>query len=177
MKEKDEGCILRLFPLGEHGLIVCWCSARHGILRTVARQARKPGSDFFGRLDLFHECEFLYSLPSKGELGALHSAALLDPRLPLRSRLSRLRLASYVARLLLATVEPGDEEPAWHTLISGALDYIASSEPRRAILYHFEKRLAALHGLYIPSMTPYSSLLQHFQHLPAGREELLRSLS
>lgn len=177
MKEKDVGCILRLFPLGEYGLIVCWCSASRGILRTVARQARKPGSDFFGRLDLFHECEFLYSFPAKGELGSLHSAALRDPRLPLRSHLARLRLASYVTRLLLATVEPGDGEPAWHTLISGALDYIAASAPRRAILYHFEKRLAALHGLYTPSMTPHAALLQHFQHLPAGREELLLCLS
>lgn len=177
MKERDEGCILRLFPLGEHGLIVCWCSVHHGVLRTAARQARKSGSDFAGRLDLFHECELLFSAPTRGELHSLHSVELLNPRLPLRSDLSRLRLASYVARLLLTTVEPGDGDPGWHTLISGALDYIASSPPRQAILYHFEKRLATLHGLYTPGMTPHAALLQHFQHLPAGREDLLRCLA
>lgn len=139
MKELDTGCILKLSPIGDHGLIISWCTARHGIVRTAARNARKPGSDLIGRIDLFHECELLYTPSSSGDLSNLHSVGLISPRLALRADLSRLRLASYMSRLLLATVEPEAPGEEWHTLISKALDYVATSAPRKSILLHFEK--------------------------------------
>ena len=170
MKRRDEGCVLKLSPLGDYGLIVTWCTCEQGILRTSARNARKPGSDFTGRLDLFHECELLYSEPSRGDLATLHSAELITPRLP-------LRLCSYMANLLLATVEPGAPGQEWHKLMAGALDYLTEHAPTLAILTHFEKRLATLHGIYSPAMPAHAALLQHFQHLPAGRTELIEALS
>lgn len=176
MKERDEGSILKLSPHGEYGLIIVWCTKDHGIIHTAARHARKPGSDLAGRIDLFHECELVYTPPKQGDLATLSSASLISPRLPLRSDLRRLRLASHMARLLISTVEPGSREENWHGLISKALDYTASSSPRKAVLLHFEKRLAELHGLYTPAIPAYHALLQHFHHLPAGRNELLASL-
>lgn len=176
MKERDKGCILRLLPLGDHGLIVYWCTENHGVLHTAARNARKPGSDFAGRLDLFHECELLFSPPKSGDLATLHSVALLSPRLAIRSNLNRLCLAGYMARLLLATVETEAAAENWHGLMAGALDYINNNEARKVVLLHFEKRLAGLHGLYGTDIPPYHALLQHFRHLPAGREELMHKL-
>lgn len=174
--EKDTGTILRQQALGEHGLIITWCSAEHGIVRTAARNARKPGSDLSGQVDLFHECELLFKTATQGDLHTLSSVNLITPRLALRGSLNKLRLASYLSRLLLATVEAGAADPAWHKLISGALDYVATTIPRRAILLHFEKRLAELHGLYSPTESPHHALLRHFQHLPSGRAELLEAL-
>ncbi|MBQ3525620.1 MAG: recombination protein O N-terminal domain-containing protein [Akkermansia sp.] len=173
MKVRDVGTILKTSPLGDHGLIVTWCTALHGVLRTAARNARKPGSDFTGHIDSFYEAELVFSLPARGDLSTLHSAVLLSARLPLRSNLSRLCLAGYLSRLLLATVEPGDANPEWHLLISGALDYIAASSPRLAILEHFEKRLASLHGIYSPVIPPHQTLLRHFQSLPSDRLRFL----
>ena len=174
--EKDTGTILRQQALGEHGLIITWCTQEHGIVRTAARLARKPGSELSGQVDLFHECELLFRPASQGDLHTLSAVTLLSPRLALRSSLLRLRLASYMARLLVSTVEAGAPEAAWHTLISGALDYVASAAPRRAILLHFEKRLAELHGLYSPAESSHHALQRHFQHMPAGRAELLELL-
>jgi DNA repair protein RecO (recombination protein O) len=174
--EKDTGTILRQQPLGEHGLIITWCTAGHGIVRSAARLARKPGSELSGQVDLFHECELLYKPASQGDLHTLCSVSLISPRLALRSKLLKLRLASYMARLLLATVEPGAADADWHKLISGALDYVTANEPRRAILLHFEKRLAELHGLFTPAMAPHNTLLRHFQNLPSGRTDLLEAL-
>ncbi len=184
--EKDKGSILRLHPLGENSLIVCWCTARHGIIRTAARGARKPNSDYAGRLDLFHECELLFTPARQGDLHALGSIALLSPRLGLRQELTRLRLASYMARLLLATVEPAQgsealeaESAPWHALIAGALDYTADPQTRLrpAILERFERRLAELHGLYSPALPPHQALLQHYRQLPAGRSGLMEALA
>lgn len=177
MKRRDEGCILKLSPLGDYGLIVTWCTCEQGIVRTSARNARKPGSDFTGRLDLFHECELLYSEPTRGDLATLHSAELITPRLPLRRSLLLLRLCSYMANLLLATVEPGAPGQEWHKLMAGALDYLTEHEPAPALLTHFEKRLATLHGIYSPAMPAHAALLQHFQRLPSGREELMQALA
>lgn len=176
MKIRDVGTILRLYPLGEHGAIICWCTQEHGLLRTASRSALKPGSDLAGVVDLFHECEFVYHPTAKSDLNTLDSAELISPRLALRGDLPRLHLASYMAQLLLATVETGAEEPAWHKLIAGALDYTAETSPRAEILLHFEKRLAELHGLYAPGVDAHRALQQHFQRMPAGRDELLARL-
>ncbi len=187
--EKDIGSILRLHPLGEHGLIVCWSTAGHGIIRTAARGARKPGSDYTGRLDLFHECELLFTPALSGDLHTLGSVSLITPRLGLRQNLTKLRLASYMARLLLTTVEPGGaaqapadtlpEYAAWHRLLAAALDYLEQcpTPPRKAVLHRFERRLAELHGLYSPALPPWQTLQNHFHHLPSGRGELLESLA
>lgn len=174
--ERDVGTILRLYPLGEYGLIVCWCTERHGLLRTAARNARKPGSDFYGRIDLFHECELLYKPDERGGLATLSSVELLNPRLPLRSNLNRLRLACYMAALLSATVEEEHAESTWHALLAPALDYVAESTPRPAVLQRFEKRMAELHGLYSPDIAPHIALEHHFRKLPGGRRELLEKL-
>lgn len=175
--EKDTGTILRLYPLGENGLIICWCTAAHGIIRTAARNARTPGSELAGRIDLFHECELTFRPAKQGDLYTLASAALLSPRLGLRQNLAKLRLAGYMAQLLTATVEPGAADPAWHELICAALDYVSQTAPRAAVLYHFEKRLAELHGIHVPGTPAHPALMRHFQSLPAGRSELLSQLA
>lgn len=177
MKIREVGTVLRLYPLGEHGAIICWCTPGHGIVRTAARNALKPGSELAGIVDLFHECELVYHPSAKSDLCTLDNAELLSPRLGLRGNLLRLRLASYMAQLLLSTVEPGGAEDAgWHRLISMALDYTEQAALRPEILHRFEKRLAELHGLYAAGVDAYRALLHHFAHLPAGREELMAQL-
>ncbi len=172
-----EASVLRLYPYGEHGLIVVLSTEEHGVIRALARQARKAGSDFFGLIDLFYECEIHGTRAKKGDLHTLKSVQLLRPRLELRKQLLKLRLASYMSRLIEATVESHENEPVWHQLISAALDYLAREPAASSILLHFEKRLATLHGLYRSDRCAHQSLLHHFDHLPAGREDLLRDLS
>lgn len=174
---KDRGSILKLSPLGEQGLIITWCTSERGILRTAARDARKPGSTFAGRVDLFHDCELLYLPARQGDLHTLRSIDLIHPRLELRRSLACLRLASHMARLIIATVESEDADPAWHTLTRGALDYLCTHAPSERILLHFEKRLATLHGLYSPAVSPAAALLRHFKNMPPDRAELLESLT
>lgn len=146
------------------------------MLRTAARNAFKPGAGINGTVDLFHECELVYRTPSRGDLCSLVSAELITPRLPLRGNIMRLRMAAYMTRLLLHTVEPGEEDPRWHELISKALDYTATAEPAPRTIFHFEERLADLHGLLSPQLPAYRALQQHFSRLPTDRAELLSHL-
>lgn len=175
--DADAGTVLKTYPLGENGLIVVWCTAEHGILRTAARGALKPGSEFSGRLDLFHSCELQFAESRRGDLHALTSVTLLSPRLGLRRNLPTLKLAGYMAHLTMATVEHDTPIPEFHELLHRALDYLAEQGGNLHILAHFEKRLAEEHGLYEPGQPPIASLAQHFSHLPRERDDLLRLLS
>lgn len=174
---KDRATVLRLYPLGETGLIVVWSTSEHGIIRTAARQARKMGSDFFGHIDLFYDCEIVFTLAKSGDLHQLSSVSLKKARLQLRKTLANLRLASYMTRLLQSTVEEGESDASWYLLIAGALDYLNGHAASRAIMQHFEKRLSALHGLYVEGAIPHAALLRHFEKLPDGREALWRALA
>ncbi len=173
----DIATVLRLYPLGEHGVIAVLCTKEHGVVRAAARQARKAGSDLHGCLDLFYECEIFCSSSQKSDLLSLKSISLLRPRLQLRKNLLKLRLASYMSRLIEATVEQHEKEESWHVLLSGGLDYLDSHPASTAILLHFEKRLASLHGLYLKGRSAHRALVDHFEHLPAGRGDLMRDLS
>lgn len=177
MKECDSGTVLKLRPLGEHGLLVYWITAANGLIHTAARTARKPGSDMFGHVDLFHCCELTFSRPKQGDLLTLHSASLQEPRLGIRQNLNRLRLAAYMCNLLMNTVEEGTPAKEWYDLITNALDYVAATEPRKSVLLHYERRVAELHGLYSPLVPPVMALRDHFRGLPAGRDDLLAALA
>ena len=54
-----DATVLKLYPLGENGLIVVWCS-EEGIIRTAAKGARKQSSPFAGRLDLFYQLSLIH---------------------------------------------------------------------------------------------------------------------
>lgn len=174
--EPDVGNVLKTYPLGENGLIVVWCTAEHGILRTSARGAQKAGSSFSGRLDLFYSCELGFNSSRQGDLHPLTQVALLKPRLGLRKNLATLKLAGYMAHLTLATVEHGTPIPEFYDLLDRALDYLCEHEGSLRILAHFEKRLAEEHGLYQPGVPPVSALAGHFPHLPRERDDLLKLL-
>ncbi len=177
MNIRETGTVLHLFPYGNHGAVICWCTAQHGILRTASRNALKPGAGISGVVDLFHECELVYRVPSRGDLCSLVSADLINPRLPLRGDIVRLRMAAYMTNLLLHTVEPGEEDPRWHDLLSKALDYTATAAPSIRIILRFEDRLAELHGLASPQIPSHRALQQHFSHFPTGRDKLLACLN
>jgi DNA repair protein RecO (recombination protein O) len=51
--DKAHGIVIRLTKLTETSLIVHWCTREAGLLKTVAKGARRPKSPFAGKLDLF----------------------------------------------------------------------------------------------------------------------------
>ena len=73
-----EATVLKLYPLGENGLIAVWCT-EEGLIRTAAKSARKPGSPFAGCLDIFYQCRMQWTQAKKGDLHTLTSADLLSP--------------------------------------------------------------------------------------------------
>ncbi len=171
-----EGTILKLYPLGENGLIVVWCT-QEGIIRTAAKGARKPTSPFAGRLDLFYRCHFHRVPAKKGDLHTLTSAELISPRLPLRANYIRLAVAGYFARLFLRTLEPETPIPEFHDLLSRAYAWLENQNPTLKGILHFEKEMTRLHGIEHPGIPAHLILKSHFGQLPPQREKLIRALT
>ena len=144
-----EATVLKLYPLGENGLIAVWCT-EEGLIRTAAKSARKPCSPFAGRL--------------------------VSPRLALRKSYLRLSAAGYFARLFLQMLEPDTPIPEFYDLLQRAYTYLENNDPTLRAVLHFEQELARLHGIAHPGIPAHVILKSHFGKLPSQREKLLGSL-
>ncbi len=174
---ESHATLLKTYPLGETGLIVVWLTETHGIIRTSAKGALRPQSQYQGQLDLFFHSLIHWKEARNGDLHTLAAATLHQPRFDIRGEYIRLSLASYFARLILLVVEPGTPAPEFYDLLERALNYLEQESPSRKALLHFEKEIIRLHGLQGSNLAPHVAIRHHFGKIPLQqRESLLASL-
>ena len=173
-----EAIVLRLTRLTETSLIVHWFSADLGLVKTVARGARRPKSLFNGQLDLFFGGEFTFSQArSGGNLHHLREVSIRQWREGLRRSYTTTLLAGYFCQLLEMAVEPEHPEPELHDLLRRALDHLNSSEPTLRSLVFFESELARLLGIGHYRQAATISLADVLGKLPHSRNDLLERLT
>ena len=126
-----EATVLKLYPLGEKRPD---CRLVHGRrpYQDGGKSARKTGSPFAGRLDIFYQCRMQWTQAKKGDLHTLTSADLLSPRLALRKSYLRLSAAGYFARLFLQMLEPDTPIPDFTTCCKGPTPTWKTMIPRYA---------------------------------------------
>lgn len=168
---------IRLTRLTDTSLIVHWFSREYGLVKTVAKGARRPKSPFAGKLDLFFGGEITF-LPTKhGELHPLREVAISDWREGLRKNYTTTLLAGYCCQLLESAVEPQHSEPDLYDLLRRALDHLASEPPSMRALLHFERELARMLGIGHANQSPDASLRDAIGRLPTSRNELCDRLN
>lgn len=171
---KCQGTLIRRTPLTESSLIVTWCTAGHGIVRAVAKGARRPKSAFAGKLDLFFETEFEIARSRKSDLHVLRDLAVTSPRLGLRDSYLQTLAASYFVQLLDLVAEPETPIAPLHDLLVRGLDYLEGARPDHRAVLHFETQLAESLGVLDPACSAARTLAGLYHRLPPIREELLR---
>ena len=174
--EKSTGTVGRLTRLGETSLIVHWCTAEHGWIKTVAKGARTRKSRFAGKLDLFFEAEIDWVRPKRGELFILHDVAVVETRSALRTDWVAFLAAGYFVRLLEQAVEPDHPVPELHDLLVRALDYLVRNGANRRAVEHFESELARLLGIGGGGRRATTALAEALGGLPGDRDELFGKL-
>jgi DNA repair protein RecO (recombination protein O) len=174
--QSTRAILIRLTRLTDTSLIVHWFSEEYGLVKTVAKGARRPKSPFAGQLDLFFGGEITLQAARRGELHLLREVSIRQWREGLRKNYSSTLLAAYCCQLVEAAVEPEHPDPALHDLLSRALDHIDAAEPSLRALRHFEHELARLLGISHHQQTADLSLRQVIGQLPASRAELLERL-
>lgn len=145
--EKTEAILIGRQRHTETSLIVQWCSADAGIIKTIAKGALRPKSPFVGLLDLFVSADIRYVPSRSTDLHTLAEAQWTNPRLGLRGSYGRVLAATYFVKLLTLVVEPGTPVKEIHDLLHKALDYLSEKDPNMPLVRRFEQRLAEALGI------------------------------
>jgi len=168
--------LTRLTRLTDTSLIVHWFSADHGLIKTVAKGARRPRSPFAGQLDLFFSGDISFQRARRGDLHGLREVVIGHWREGLRKNYTATLLAAYFCQLLESAVEPEHPDPELHDLLGRALDHIDTTAPSLRALRHFERELVRLLGIAGHPQPAAISLRDMLGSLPASRDTLLERL-
>ena len=175
--EKTVATLIRRTPLTETSLIVHWASEDLGIIKTVAKGARRPKSAFSGKLDLFYRCELEFVNSRRSDLHTLREVAVLKNRLGLRATYATTLAASYFVKLLEKVAETDAPMPELTDLLERALNYLETTAPNRKAVLHFENQLADLLGISRADRAAFLNLAEVYGRLPEQREDLLTRLT
>ena len=175
--DKARGIVIRLTKLGDTSLIVHWCTQEAGLMKTVAKGARRPKSPFAGKLDLFVEADLVWVPSRKSELHILKEVDVTDFRAELRRSYADTVLAAYFGQLLEQVVEREHPVPELFDLLRRALDYLTTEHAERKALLQYERRLAELLGVGHEGLNAGAALERAFGGLPKGRADCLALLN
>ena len=174
--QSTEAIVIRITRLTETSLVVHWFTEACGLMKTVAKGAKRSNSPFAGRIDLFFGGVITLSLARRGDLHALREVVIHQWREGLRRDYTSTLLAAYCCQLIEMAVEPEHPEPELHDLLKRALDHIDTTAPALRALRHFESELARLLGVFDDQRQAEVSLRDALGSLPVLREELLERL-
>lgn len=174
---QDEGILFHLRRQGETSLLAVWLTRNHGVIRTLARGAAKPGSPLKGHLDLFHECEIAWDLSRRTSLHHLKEARLRENHAGLRQSYPRLLAATYFSQIIENAAEPDADLGSLHNLLQSALQWLGKKDPHLRLVERFERAVLKTLGLD-DSRRPARSLLDDLSHRrPKSHAALMRQLT
>ena len=173
---RDQAICLRVWEWSETSQTVALFSRELGVVRAVAKGARRPKSPFAGQLDLFFEGEIAFQRGRRSDLHALREVSIRQWREGLRRNYRATLFAAYCCQLLESAVEPEHPEPGLHDLLSRALGHADSVEPGMRALRHYERELARLLGISHDERQAHLSLREALGGLPGSRDELVERL-
>jgi len=174
--EHSPAILIRRRAWGETSWIVTWLTLGHGKISTMARGARRPGSPFSGKLDLFYIGEISFSLSKKSSLHSLREVQILEPFDASRLPNPNLFLCCYFAELADLVTEPGSPVSGIFDLLTRALNHLRSNAASLRSLDFFEKELGRALGIGDASSPPLAVLEAHCGKIPSSRSALLRLL-
>lgn len=166
--EQSEGVIIRLTKLTETSLIVHWCTKEHGLIKTVAKGARRAKSPFSGKVDLFYSAELSWTRSRSSELHRLSEVMVTDYREGLRRKYNNTLAAAYFSDLLSHVTELEFPVPELYDLLCRGLGYLAEKGVDEKAVIYYEKEIARLLGVASQKLSARSSLEQAFGSLPRG---------
>jgi len=174
---QDSGFVIRQSPLTETSLIIHWLTKDHGIVKTVAKGARRPKSPFAGKIDLFVEGHLNWiTSRTKSDLHTLSEVDVKRRRQDLARSYPTTLLASYFCQLLDLLLEPDHPVPELHSLLTRGLAYLEKETPTQKALRHFENQAALLLGIADSRTNGSRAIQKALGFTPKIREKCLNSL-
>lgn len=139
-----DGVVVRTLDLGEADRIITLVTPVQGLVRGVAKAARKPGSKLGGHLDLLRHVSV--SVRETRTLHGLSQASTVNGFRGLRDDLDRFSRASYISEMAERfSVEGGANQPLFRLLIQ-VLGLLEKTQNPEMVVHYFEMRLLQLSG-------------------------------
>ena len=145
----SEAIIMRIKEYGEADLLVTFFTPQLGLLRGVAKGARRSRKRFVNALDILSLVKLEYGLKREGALYFLHSGKLMNGYPGLRADYSNLSMASYMIELTEVLFPPGVADQRMFDLLKGAFHLLDEGEPVAYVPMLFEAKAMALGGFGI----------------------------
>jgi len=174
---QDEGILFYLRRQGETSLLAVWLTRRHGVLRTLARGAAKPGNPLKGHLDLFHECDLSWEPSRRTTLHHLREARVKETHGGLRHSYARLLAATYFSQVIEQVSEPDADLGSLHNLLQSALEWLGKKDPHQHLVERFERAVLKTLGVNDARRTARSLLDDLSHRRPKSHAALMRQLS
>ncbi|MEO7674391.1 MAG: DNA repair protein RecO [Pyrinomonadaceae bacterium] len=147
---ESESLVLKSYNLAEADRIVVFFTRDHGIVRGVAKGAKRLNSRFGSTLELFSTVNLNYFQKEERELVSIQHVELVRSCFTAASDPEFLHTFSYIADLLMAVVPPHDPSETLYRMTKACLDSaVESTERLAAIRLYFELWLLRLGG-YLP---------------------------
>ena len=128
---KMQALVLRKTKLGERDLIITLLSDSGELVKAVAKGARKPGSSFAAKLDLFSSVDLM--LAKGRSLDVVTDARFTSATPRLSFGLETGACAAAVAELLSTVCQEGLDHPRLYEMAKAAFQAIAAQDAVHAI--------------------------------------------
>lgn len=147
---ETESLVLKSYSLSEADRIVVFFTRDHGVVRGVAKGAKRLQSKFGSTLEPFSTVNLEYFLKEDRDLASIQRVDLLRSSFDIASDPGFLQTFSYIADLLTSFVPPHDPNEKLYRMVKACL-MAADPEPDKlaAIRLYFEYWLLRLGG-YLP---------------------------
>lgn len=147
---ESESLVLKSYNLAEADRIVVFFTRDHGIVRGVAKGAKRLKSRFGSTLEPFSTVNLAFFQKEERELVSIQSVELARSCFESASNPEFLQTFSYIADLLISIVPPHDPNEVIYRMAKACVSTeLSGSEDLQAIRLYFELWLLRLGG-YLP---------------------------
>ncbi|MFL6374582.1 MAG: DNA repair protein RecO [Pyrinomonadaceae bacterium] len=149
---ETESIVLKSYNLAEADRIVVLLTEEYGVVRAVAKGAKRLKSRFGSGLEPFSEVKASYFQKDNMELVSLQGAEIIRSNFELASQPDFLQKFSYLGDLLISFLPPHDPNERAYRMVRACIDAAAGGTSLAAIGFYFELWLLKLAG-YMPDWT------------------------
>lgn len=150
---ETESLVLKSYNLAEADRIVVFFTREHGIVRGVAKGAKRLKSRFGSTLEPFSTVQLEYFQKEDRELVSIQRVELLRSRFEAASEPEFLHTFSYIGELLISFVPPHDPNETLYRMVKACVESASASPSTLAsVRVYFELWLLRLGG-YLPDWT------------------------
>ncbi|MGD9561153.1 MAG: DNA repair protein RecO [Pyrinomonadaceae bacterium] len=147
---ESESLVLRSYDLSEADRIIVFFTREHGLIRGVAKGAKRLKSRFGSTLEPFSTVNLSYFQKEDRELVSIQGVELIRSRFGVASHPETLGTYAYLASLLMALLPPHDPNQTAYRMANACLDAEPEGPDELAVVrLYFELWLLHLGG-YLP---------------------------